>query len=90
MRFTVKLIPLTLFLLFPFYMYWNEVGLIDLFLGYAGLLLLRQVTLLYPIFSPSKDHKLILESIHVSPYVEKVRWVLDYLQVYLHFRIRYM
>ena len=84
MRFTVKSIPLTLLLLFPFYVYWNEVGLIGLILGYAGLLLLRQAVLLYPIFSPPKDHKLVLESIHISPYVEKVRWVLDYLQVCVH------
>ncbi len=79
MRLKIDLLPVALLILFPLYVYLYNLGLIKLLAGYVVIFILREVIILTPIFNPSKDHKLILEGIHISPYVEKVRWCLDYI-----------
>lgn len=79
MRLKIDLLPLALLTLFPLYVFFYNLGLIKLLAGYIVIFILREVIILTPIFNPSKDHKLILEGIHVSPYVEKIRWCLDYI-----------
>ena len=68
MRLTLQLLPLLLLLLLPFLGF----SLLPLLLLLPCILLLRTVLVFYKLGERKKDERVILETISISHYVEKV------------------
>eukprot|EP00091_Calanus_sinicus_P012729 TRINITY_DN28474_c0_g1_i1.p1 TRINITY_DN28474_c0_g1~~TRINITY_DN28474_c0_g1_i1.p1 ORF type:complete len:104 (-),score=27.02 TRINITY_DN28474_c0_g1_i1:161-472(-) len=81
MRITVQLLPLLLlFLVIPLSVV-HQLSVFEAVLITSGLLVLRTFLVLYGIGRTTSDKRVILETLSVSHYVEKVRWCLDYLAI---------
>jgi len=81
MRITEQVLPLAfLFLALPFSLVY-EYTLIKVVLMMASVCVLRLALVQYMLINKSKDKRMILETISISHYVEKVRWCLDYLDL---------
>ena len=77
MRITKQFLPLLLLLLLPLL----QLSLPHLLLILPAIFILRTVLVFAKLGGAAKDKRLILETIGISHYVEKVRWSLDYLGI---------
>merc|ERR1711936_180999 len=81
MRITEQVLPLAfLFLSLPLSLVF-EFTLVKVVLMMASVCVLRLALVQYMLINKSKDKRMILETISISHYVEKVRWCLDYLDL---------
>jgi len=81
MRVTVQVLPLLILLLTLPYSLVHQFSVIEVLLLIVGLSVLRTALVLYGLGGRAKDKRVILETISVSHYVEKVRWCMDYLDL---------
>ena len=81
MRITIQALPLLLLFLTLPYSLVHQFSVIEVLLIIIGLFILRTVLVLHGLGGRVKDKRVILETISISHYVEKVRWCLDYLDI---------
>jgi len=81
MRVTIQLLPLILLILFLPYSLVHQFTVLQVLLITVGLLVLRTGLVMYKLSNRMTDQRIILETISISHYVEKVRWCLDYLDI---------
>ncbi len=80
MRVTVDHLPLFLLLALPVCATWHGWGTLPVLVALAALAALRQFLVLGPVFA-QRDctfDRMVLETQALSPFVEKVRWCMDY------------
>merc|ERR1719228_1855271 len=82
MRLTPQLLPLLLLLLLPGLQWLGHfTSLLGITFFLISTFLLRTALVFLKLGNRKKDKRLILETISISHYVEKVRWCLDYLDL---------
>eukprot|EP00095_Tigriopus_kingsejongensis_P011793 maker-scaffold71_size417697-snap-gene-0.14 protein:Tk11793 transcript:maker-scaffold71_size417697-snap-gene-0.14-mRNA-1 annotation:"hypothetical protein PTSG_06373" len=81
MRFSLNSVPSCLLLCFPFYVAYNGWGLIATTFFMVLWLGIRQGITLRRVKPGSTDNRLVLHSITLSHYVDKIRWSLEHLGV---------
>jgi len=81
MRITTQIIPLfLLILILPMSLVHNFTVIEILFISVV-LIVIREVLVFHKLGQRGKDKRIILETLTVSHYVEKIRWCLDYLNI---------
>merc|ERR1712226_1197269 len=81
MRITIQVLPLLLLALTLPISLLHPFSFIEVLLITVGLVGLRTVLVFLKLGQRGKDKRIILESLTVSHYVEKIRWCLDYLNI---------
>ena len=81
MRITIQVLPLLLLALTLPISLLHQFSFIEVLLITVGLVGLRTVLVFLKLGQRGKDKRIILESLTVSHYVEKIRWCLDYLNI---------
>jgi len=82
MRLTIQLVPLLLLILLPFLQWSGYVtSLLGILLSLLLILLARTGCVFHKLGKRKIDKRIILETISISHYVEKVRWAMDYMNI---------
>ena len=81
MRITVQVLPLFLLVLTLLISLVHTYNVVEVVFALISIIGLRVVLVFYKLGQRGKDKRIILESLTVSHYVEKIRWCLDYLNI---------
>ena len=81
MRITIQLLPLFLLVLTLPLSLVHPFNVIEVLIILVGLVGLRVVLNMYRMGQREKDNRIILETMSLSHYCEKIRWCLDYLNI---------
>ena len=81
MRITAQVLPLFLLALTLFVSLFHTYNITEVLFAIISIIGIRVVLVFYKLGQRGKDKRIILESLTVSHYVEKIRWCLDYLNI---------